>query len=427
MKTKIGFQRVIYALSDALDLVGVDDYYHGKRVAWMAMNLAHALNIDGADLDSLFHAGLLHDSGVSTTTTHKALIEKMDWAGAQEHCVRGHLLLATSPLLEPLAEVVLHHHTHWNKMEQHRVSPRAAEWANIIFLADRVDSLSAKHLGPSLLLHKKDIQERIGALRDTMFSPRVTDAFLEVSRADAFWLMQQPQHLQSFMGECLRSEVPIELSFEDLKRLASLFSQVVDAKSPFTASHSIGVACLARKLGELAGLDSGTQDKLELAGLFHDLGKLQIPDAILEKPGPLTPEERLFMSRHSFETFQVLHRIPGLEDVATWAAYHHETLDGTGYPYNLKAGELPLAARIVAVADVFQALAQARPYRAPLAPTEILKVLQERARVRHLDAYVVGIVEAHLEVCAVAANAHDVALSAPEAPASPQPAARADP
>jgi HD-GYP domain-containing protein (c-di-GMP phosphodiesterase class II) len=166
-------------------------------------------------------------------------------------------------------------------------------------------------------------------------------------------------------------------------------------------------ATLARTLGKLAGLDSATQDKLELAGLFHDLGKLQIPDAILEKPGPLTAEEKHLMSRHSFETYQVVHRIPGLEEVAAWAAYHHETLDGTGYPYSLSAGALPLPARIVAVADVFQALAQKRPYRQPMEIQAILAIMQDRARKRHLDADVVGHIKANLDECWTAAHAHE--------------------
>jgi len=189
------------------------------------------------------------------------------------------------------------------------------------------------------------------------------------------------------------------LEYAEIRHIARLFSSVVDAKSPFTATHSERVAALARQLGVWMLLDDDTLDKLELAGLFHDLGKLRIPNAILEKPGALTPAEQLTMRRHSFESYQILARVPGLEDVASWAAYHHEALDGSGYPYHLEANKLPLPARIIAIADVFQALAQHRPYRASLTPDSILSELQHRTTLGQLDRQVVGLVKSHLDLC----------------------------
>jgi HD-GYP domain-containing protein (c-di-GMP phosphodiesterase class II) len=109
------------------------------------------------------------------------------------------------------------------------------------------------------------------------------------------------------------------------------------------------------------------------------------------------------MERHSFETYQILSRISGLHDVASWAAYHHETLDGSGYPYSLGSGGLPREARILAVADVFQAMAQNRPYRSSVPPRQILENLQLRARDGQLDAGVVALVAGHLDACWCAA------------------------
>jgi HD-GYP domain-containing protein (c-di-GMP phosphodiesterase class II) len=283
-----------------------------------------------------------------------------------------------------------------------------ARKANLIFLVDRADALAAPHYGPQLLHFKARIRDTLAARRDSLFAPDLLDAFLAVSRADAFWLALEPRHLHNLLGERLQGRHRRRVGFPELRQIARLFASVVDAKSPFTAAHSLGVARLARLLGELDGQDAATCDRLELAGLLHDLGKLQVPDDILDKPGPLGAAERSLMHRHSFETYQILRYIPGLEEVAAWAAYHHETLDGGGYPYNLDSRGLPRPARLIAVADIFQAMAQNRPYRGSVAPGEILELLRHRAREGKLDAGAVALVGDHLEACWQAAHGEPV-------------------
>lgn len=399
MLIEVDLRQVVYALSDALDLVGVNDFYHGKRVSLMSVAVAQTLGLSDLDRDTLFNAGLLHDCGVSSTAIHQHLVEELDWEEANGHCEIGARLLDSFSYLRPLAPLIHYHHTHWRDLTAREVDPHVAMLANLIFLADRADALSAPHLGSELLLHKQAIRDTLAGYRGSLFSPELLDAFLEASRSDAFWLVLEPRHIQTFLGDRLHRSQPQALDFGELRQMAMLFSRVVDAKSPFTAAHSLGVACLARLLGRLDGLGEDVQDQLELAGLMHDLGKLQVPDEILGKPGPLNDRERLVMERHSFETYQILRRIPGLEKVAAWAAFHHETLDGSGYPYSLGGGVLPREARIVAVADVFQAMAQNRPYRASVPPQEILENLVQRARKGLLDGEVVALVQQDLEAC----------------------------
>lgn len=393
MSISVDLRQAIFALSDALDLVGVDDFFHGKRVAIMAGELAAAMDLGDAVEEDLFYTGLVHDCGVSSTEVHGHLVRELDWAGAGDHCVRGSRLLANLQPIAGIAETVLYHHTHWSDFAALDLSDALARDANLIFLVDRVDALAAAHLGQDLLAHKDEIRERIAGLAGTMFSPELTDAFMALSTADAFWLQLEPRHVIGTMTFRLNRSLPYQLDHRGLRQLATLFSIVVDAKSPFTASHSIGVANLARLLAERSGLPPETCDKLELAGLLHDLGKLQVPDDILDKHGPLDARERRVMNRHSFETYQMLRRIPGLEDVARWAGYHHETLDGSGYPYSLSAVEIPTEARIVAVADVFQALAQERPYRGAMPLAKILRILREMADQGRLDREAVSIIE----------------------------------
>lgn len=399
MQANVDLRQAVYALSDALDLVGVNDFFHGKRVGLMAVEMARGLGLDLETQNELFDTGLLHDCGVSSTAMHQNLVEQMDWSGAQGHCEWGHALLRSFSHLAHLAPAVLYHHTHWRDFARLGVDPLLARKANLIFLVDRADALAAPHYGPELLLHKEALRDTLAGLSGDLFEPALVEAFLDISRADAFWLILEPRHIQNFLGEMLHHGQPRQLDFPDLRRMARLFSHVVDAKSPYTAAHSQGVARLARLLGEYDGLDADTCDKLEIAGLMHDLGKLQVPDEILDKPGPLSVSERLVMNRHSFETYQILRRIPGLGEVAAWAAYHHETLDGGGYPYRLNAGGLPRPARLLAVADVFQAMAQKRPYRDSVPPADILDLLLRRARDGQLDPSAVALVERHLDAC----------------------------
>jgi HD-GYP domain-containing protein (c-di-GMP phosphodiesterase class II) len=155
------------------------------------------------------------------------------------------------------------------------------------------------------------------------------------------------------------------------------------------------------------GLPADTCDKLEIAGLLHDLGKLQIPDEILESPGALADSEQATIRSHSYETFQILRSIDGLGEIADWAAYHHESLNGNGYPFRLRGRDLTVEARIIRVADIFQAMAQDRPYRGPMSPARILEHLLLLAERGELDTRVVGLVARDLKHCSkLAGNAN---------------------
>ena len=407
LEIQTDLRQAVFALSDALDLVGVDDYHHGKRVGLMAVECGRDLELASGDLDLLLDAGLLHDCGVSSTEVHHHLVAEMDWDGAQAHCDRGHALLEGFSPLAHLAPLVLYHHTHCDRLSGLDLDERTKLYSNLIFLTDRVDTLAAPHYGQqSLLFYRGEIRDTIARYGGSFFAPQLVEAFLHASENEAFWLYLEPPHIHTYLGEMAQRRQYQQIGYPQLRQLAEMFSRIVDAKSAFTVEHSHGVSSLARLLGELAGLPETSRQKLEIAGLLHDLGKLRVPDEILEKPGKLTQEERAAMERHSFETYQILRRIPGLEEIARWAAYHHEAPDGEGYPFHRKGSELPREARIISVADVFQALAQNRPYRAALPPAEILGHLRELSAGGHLDASVVKLVERNLEACWHAATGH---------------------
>jgi len=399
MRYDVDLTQVTLALSDALDLVGVNSIQHGKRVAALALETSRSLEFTAEERHRLLLAAVLHDCGVSSTEVHKELIFHFDWELSREHAERGYELLRTFAPLAEVATVVRHHHTHWEELGQTGIEPRLALTANLIYLADRVDALCQQRLDRDLLVARRDIRTALERMPEGLFSPQLVAAFHHASLSESLWLILEPHHLERYLVREARTARAIPLSFADLRQLADIFSRIVDAKSPFTAQHSRGVARLARFLGELKGMDGDQCDLLELSGLLHDLGKLRVPDEILHKPGPLTEAEFAQMERHTFETYQILSRIDGLGDLPEWAAYHHETLTGEGYPFHRGGEQVSDPARIVAVADVFQALAQERPYRHSLEPEEILRILREMAESGRLDPNLVDLAADNADAC----------------------------
>jgi len=388
----VDLHQLIYALSDALDLVGIDDVGHGKRVGIMAAACAQALGKSRAETTFLFDLGMLHDIGVSSTSTHNSLVTQFDWGGSQVHCEVGYRLLHDFAPLARLADPVHFHHTRWDKLStMPDVSGAVAEQANLIYMVDRVDALAAAHYANgSLLMHTAEIQKTISDNAGSYFSPLLVESFLAVSASEAFWLQLEPRGIQSILQDMQLQGEPCLASVNDLKQLARIFSRIVDAKSPFTAEHSLGVAQLSRFLAERMNLSPLNCDKIEIAGLLHDLGKLRIPDEVLDKPGKLDDRERKIINTHSYETYQILRHIKGFEDIAQWAAHHHEEPDGKGYPFHLAGDALPLEARILRVADIFQAMAQNRPYRAGLSAEGVLGFLNEMVAKGRIDADIVN-------------------------------------
>ena len=175
---------------------------------------------------------------------------------------------------------------------------------------------------------------------------------------------------------------------DDIDKISAAFADIVDAKSPFTGTHSSRVADIAEGLAARLGMLAPEVVNVRRAGLLHDLGKLGVPNTVLDKPGRLDAAEMEVIRRHPELTLRILDTIPTFADVAELAACHHERLDGTGYFRGMTAPELALGARIVAVADVFEAMTADRPYRAAMPVETALAMMRESAG-EHLAADVI--------------------------------------
>lgn len=398
MKYEINLNEAIHSLSDALDMSGICQLHHGKRVAYIAAECARALDWEQPLMLDLFQASILHDCGNLRMSPH---IPRATWIGEPEHCSNGAALLASTSHLRHLAEIVRHHHTPWRRLLALDLPHQVKLSANLIHLANLIDRASPTcQTGHNLALHKQEAitQDILAAGRD-WFSPELVEAFLTVSHSEAFWFMLDRDHASGHISSLQASLQNERIGFPALRELVHLFARIIDAKSPFTKQHSEGVAQLAKFLGRHFGLPEIQCEKLEMAGLLHDIGKLGVPDELLEKSGGLSAQEMSTMKRHSFDSYHLLRRITGLCDVAEWAAQHHEREDGSGYPYRLTSDEISLEAKILAVADVFQALAQERPYRRALVPHEILDILKNQVDSGKLHGPIVAAIEHNLLTC----------------------------
>lgn len=168
-------------------------------------------------------------------------------------------------------------------------------------------------------------------------------------------------------------------------------SNAIEAKDIYTKGHCDRVTEISLLLGEAAGLDSRALETLELAGMLHDVGKVAVHSHILTKPGPLTPEEFDSIRQHPENGYAMLRGIPFLEEPAQLIRQHHERMDGTGYPFGLAGGEILLGARILSIADAYDAMTSARAYRrTPLSAEEAIAQLEAGAGTQ-FDPLLVGV------------------------------------
>lgn len=402
---------MVWTLSATVDLVGVTDPLHGRRVAYYALEIAKHLDfIAPWTMDDITKAALLHDCGVSSTEIHERLLREMEWSCAMSHCEKGAELLSQNPFLSHLAEAVRMHHRRWDKVDPFD-GCTADEWlGNLIFLADRLDVMIANQV-EEILFSQHKIYQRIQSLSPSLFNPDFVKALGKCVNIDAFWLVREEHALKRYFQDWLDEDQHRRASDSEVEGIFDLFGQCVDAKSHFTAEHSRAVGLLSEQIGIWMGLDPQRCFRLKLAGFVHDIGKLRVPDSILAKPGALDPVEFSVIRHHSFDAYEILGHLEGYEDVARWASLHHERMDGSGYPYHLSGEDVPLEARILAYADIFQAMAQNRPYRRGLDAPRILQMLKEMVEMGQLDAQIYEIIENHQQECVSIAHMRDFSVA----------------
>jgi putative nucleotidyltransferase with HDIG domain len=207
-------------------------------------------------------------------------------------------------------------------------------------------------------------------------------------------LYHEQRELASNLAEANQRLEKAGLSF------ASALVAALDARDRYTAGHSAAVAVYARDIAVRLGLSEEDRQLVHLAGLVHDIGKVGLPAGLLEKPGPLTLEERRIMEEHSAIGERILSEVEDYAAIARIVRYHHERMDGNGYPDGLSGDEIPLLSRIIAVADAYNAMTSGRPYRDAM-PSRVARMRLAQAVESQFDTAVVAAFEAILTTASV--------------------------
>jgi HD-GYP domain-containing protein (c-di-GMP phosphodiesterase class II) len=386
---RVNFNSILYAASFGLDCVeqevlGVTTN-HGKRVAYVAFKLAQARGITGERLIDLVACAILHDNALAETVrTELSDLKPGEHAedALNKHCELGEKNVREFPFQTDMHNIILYHHENIDGTGPlGKKGDEIPPLAMYIHMADILDlNCQLGHAYP----HKTEkVEKFLAAARSTRFPASLEDLFHDIFTCNDFTELLD-ENIDSSLAQTVPDRI-INYSMPELRHMAAFFARIIDNKSSFTCRHSMDIAAKAEQMGKFYGNDQMTVDKLYLAGAFHDIGKLAIPNTILEKPGKLEPAEFKKMQEHALYSYKILSKIHGFEDICSWACTHHEKLDGSGYPFRINGDKLNHNQRLLCCIDIYQALTEARPYKTPFSHGTAIKMMRSMAAAGKID------------------------------------------
>lgn len=376
------------SISDAVDLIAKPLANHHRQVAYIGYNICKELGYRSDEQNKVLLSGSLHDIG-ALSLRDKLHMLKFEASNPHEHSMLGYFLLKMFDPFSEVASIIRMHHVPWDKGRGTVFQGVEVPFeSHILHLADRIAIVVKQN--QEILSQVARIRDIIVEQSNKKFAPEAVEAFLSLSGKEGFWFdlaAISPENTQ--LNDIYSSTVAVTL--DETMTLVELFAHIIDFRSRFTATHSSGIAASAEAIAGIMDFTEDDRKMMKMAGYLHDLGKLAVPNEILEKPGRLTEEEFRVIRKHPYLTYRLLHRVEGLETIRNWAALHHERLDGTGYPFHLRKKDLHIGSRIMAVADVFTAITEDRPYRAGMTEEKALRTLQKMVHQSALDGDIVKI------------------------------------
>lgn len=370
----INLSQLLYSLSFALDIAENRNYEHSRRTAYIAFNIAQYLGLDESLVNEIFYSSLIHDIGMTGQLSVYSIENiHIDHCLKAEHCYLGAKISDQLPLPDALSDNILYHHENWDGSGVYGLKGDEVPLpSQIIHIADSFDIDYSEML--NIRLERGCIDRWLAEKKGQAFNPFLADALLHVTKRDKFWFDLKFCNIHQLV-DIIKPKEEIIIDIEGLRKIADSFAMLIDNKSRFTHTHSRGVAETAKKIAIYLGYDDITTKKIEIAGLLHDLGKLAVPNEILDKPEKLTKSEFDIIKAHPYYTKLILQQISGLEDIAEWAGNHHEKLNGKGYPEKLVNHKMMNQDHILAVSDIYQALIEDRPYREGMSHEKAMNIL----------------------------------------------------
>jgi HD-GYP domain-containing protein (c-di-GMP phosphodiesterase class II) len=329
--------------------------------------------IAGVDEDALFGPSPLR--APEQVAAGRIFADATDVAEAvHRHPALGAETARTLDLPEEAASAILAHHEQWDGggYPNGLAGSDIPLEARIVAAADVAEVLVAREV--NALNARRRFPEAIGDYEGTLLDPQIVVELMKLARRDDFWLGLYADGLDETLN-AMRGAVEARRSRKRMMRFAEVFADIADAKGGHTGGHSRRTADSAEKLAEALSLDAGHVEMIKIAALLHDVGLLGVPARIMSKPDILSVSEMQVMRQHPSSSEMILESLTGFEEVAFWIARHHERPDGRGYPDMLEGDDLPLEARIIAVADVHSALTSERPHRGAISSKDAKQIL----------------------------------------------------
>ncbi|GJD78517.1 metal-dependent phosphohydrolase [Methylobacterium gregans] len=416
----VQFSELLGALSHALDLTEGQPAGHCVRATWIGFQIGRQMGLPELQLWELYHTVMLKDLGCSSNAARicelylsddlsfkrdfktvsdslpkvlgfvfshtglkaglaerfRAVLNILQNGGAivddliQTRCQRG-AEIARALRFPPAVCGAIHAlDEHWNGggRPDRLAGPAIPLYARVALLAQVVDVF---HTAAGRAAALAEVRARAG----TWFDPQVVACFEAVAAEPGFWEMLASPEVEAAVF-ALAPRSPIVVDEDYLDDIARAFAQIIDAKSPFTSGHSERVAVYADLVAAELGYAPEQRRWLRRAALLHDIGKLGVSNAILDKNGKLDDAEWQDMRNHAALSETILARVAAFHEMARIGGGHHERLDGKGYPRGLKGPEIAPETRIVSVADVFDALTADRPYRKAMPVEKALGIMR---------------------------------------------------
>lgn len=387
-KIQINICDILACISNAQDLVSPRLSNHHQQVAYLSYRLSEQINLPMDQRMDVFLAGLVHDIGAISSREMLELIETESMT-VNHHAFRGAKLFEGFKPLHNAAGIIKFHHIPWgNGKGKNYRGEEVSLASHIIHLSDRICSMFRSDR--NILTQLPDTLSTLREEANTVFHPDIVDALFKLSTKEYIWLDLIAESPTKRISD-VRPFNFFTAEIDDIVDLALIFSRIIDFRSRFTANHSAGVAKTAEKLAQLIGFPAYECKMMLIAGYLHDLGKIAISDDILEKPSKLNEDEFNEMRAHTYYTYHLLAPVAELKTITTWASFHHEKLDGTGYPFHIAGDNISLGARIMTVADVFTALTENRPYRQGMNFDNTKNVLNRMVANNAIDGKIVNL------------------------------------
>lgn len=380
---KLCFTELLIELSHALDYVERDllgvQTNHGKRVAYLCALLGREAGLTNRECLDLAGLAVLHDNALSEFLQIEyfstgEMATRVEQNKIDIHCIIGERNIKGFPFWGDCKNAILYHHE--NADGSGPFSKKEGEislYSSLIHIADQVDARFALNSINDEKWGK--IKDYVSGSRGKLFGDRETTLFLSCVTKESLECLNDGQVDETLYN--VLSFIVDDYSPQQMMNIAGIFARIVDYKSTFTSMHSMGIANKAYTMGTYYGLSEEMCAKLFLAGALHDIGKLAVDVNILEKPDKLNLDEFEQIKLHARLTYEILSRIHGMEDICPIAAYHHEKLNGKGYPFGYDGSKLGKYERLMGCLDIYQALREDRPYKRGKTHEESMGILHE--------------------------------------------------